>query len=181
MSIHLTKYHDEVQSFIMNEMAWLQSFTAYPEVATELKTPCAFFQIEDFEISDVQKMNGTLSVDLSCEIIVVLGINNPFNQVEVRNAALALAIKVQGCRFGLPCVGAKFISASPDSLNEELDGYAAWSIKYSHQIEAGDDKYEPNFENITPHTVYVGFCPEIGRVHQDDYEQIVPINKIEPR
>lgn len=181
MSIHLTDYHDAVKKHILEKTKWLRSFTEYPETSTALQTPCAFFQIEDFERAETQRMNGTLAVDLSCEIIVVLGIDDPSNQLEVRNAAMSLAMQVDGSRFGLACDEARFVSAAPDALHEELDGYAAWSIRFSHRIEVGKDEYKPDFDDVIPHTVHVGFAPEIGAGHEEEYEQIIPINEIEPR
>lgn len=173
MSIHLTNYHESVISWLQNNFPVALSVTAYPEISTELKTPCVFFQVIDFEKADVQPMSGEMSVILQCEAIVVLGIDDRDHQIEIRNAAMALSLKIEGSRFGLPIKGASFLSASADGMNPELDGYAAWSIRFQQQIDVGDNEYA-DFDGATAHSVNVGYCPNVGSAHKDDYEQVFP-------
>ncbi|WP_105901429.1 hypothetical protein [Vibrio gangliei] len=171
-SIHLTTYHDAVIDWLKTNVDWLQTVQYYPEVQTELPAPCAFFAVEEWDLSEEQPMNGMLAVDLNCKIMVVFGLLNEDYQIEVRNAAMAICSAINEQRFGLPIEPLVLQGAEPDSFQPELDDYAVWSIRYIQTIEVGTDVYKP--EGITPSTVFVGYAPDIGAKNEDKYEQVVP-------
>lgn len=170
--IHLTEYHDKVRQWLVDNLPWLASVEYYPETRTSMVTPCAFFGVMDWERAENQPMNGQLAVTLSCEVLAVLGMADAKYQLEVRNAAMAIGLKLEGARFGLPVEPAVFISAEPDGFNPELDDYAVWSIRFSQNVEVGEDAFKP--EGLTPAMVRVGVAPKIGAAHEADYVQVVP-------
>ncbi|MCL1124159.1 hypothetical protein [Shewanella surugensis] len=170
--IHLTAYHDAIKSWLTAELDWLQLVDVYPETATKLKTPCAFFSVLNFERADDQCMNGQLTVTLNCEILAVLGMVDEQYQLLVRRTAMAIALKVENSRFGLPIEPAVFISAEPDEFSPELNDYAVWSIRFNQDIDVGDDMFD--VQNLLPHTLNVGITPEVGADHVDDYRQVIP-------
>ncbi|KLV08633.1 hypothetical protein C9I92_01070 [Photobacterium ganghwense] len=170
--IHLTNYHSKVRQWLAEQLEWVESVDYYPETKTQLSTPCLFFAVMDWDRADDQPMNGQLAVTLNCEILAVLGMADEQFQLEVRNAAMAIGLKVEGARFGLPVEPAVFISAEPDGFNPELDDYAVWSIRFSQNVEVGEDAFKP--EGLTPAMVRVGVAPKIGAAHEADYVQVVP-------
>lgn len=169
--IHLTEYHDNVVQWLKDNISWLQSVSYYPETETALTAPCAFFGVQDWEINEEQPMNGQLSVSLNCELLVVFGMDDPAYQLEVRNAAMALCLKLNEQRFGLPVDALVLTSAEPDAFNPELDDYAVWSISFNQTIEVGEDTFKP--EGLRPTDVKVGYSPDIGAGNPDKYEQVV--------
>ncbi|KDM92895.1 hypothetical protein [Photobacterium galatheae] len=169
--IHLNDYHQAVKTWLSENLSWLKTIEHYPETQTALKTPCVFFGVMDWERSDNQPMNGQLAVTLNCEILAVLGMADAQYQLEVRNAAMAIGLAIEQSRFGLPVDPAVFVSAEPDGFNPELDEYAVWSIRFNQDVEIGQDVYQP--EGLTPHTVHVGYSPDIGPANTDKYEQVV--------
>ncbi|HBI3715650.1 TPA: hypothetical protein K4M41_004467 [Vibrio parahaemolyticus] len=170
--IHLTDYHQAVKQWLADNLPWLNSVDFYPETQTELKAPCAFFGVMDWERSETQPMNGQLAVTLNCEILAVLGMAEAQYQLEIRNAAMAIGLKVEECRFGMAIEPAVFVSAEPDAFNPELDEYAVWSIRFNQDVEVGEDAFKP--EGLTPTMVKVGYSPDIGQANSDKYEQVVP-------
>ena len=170
--IHLTDYHESVKQWLTQELPWVQSIDDYPETETELLTPCVFFAVTDWERAEIQPMNGQMAVTLNCEILAVLGMADAQYQLEVRNAAMAIGLKVEQARFGMPIEPAVFVSAEPDAFNPELDDYAVWSIRFNQDVEVGEDAFQP--EGLTPSTIKVGFSPEIGQANEDKYVQVVP-------
>lgn len=170
--IHLTDYHQAVKKWLADNLPWLNSVDFYPETQTALKAPCAFFGVMDWERSETQPMNGQLAVTLNCEILAVLGMAEAQYQLEIRNAAMAIGLKVEECRFGMAIEPAVFVSAEPDAFNPELDEYAVWSIRFNQDVEVGDDAFKP--EGLTPTMVKVGYSPDIGQANSDKYEQVVP-------
>lgn len=170
--IHLTDYHQAVKQWLADNLPWLNSVDFYPETQTALKAPCAFFGVMDWERSETQPMNGQLAVTLNCEILAVLGMAEAQYQLEIRNAAMAIGLKVEECRFGMVIEPAVFVSAEPDAFNPELDEYAVWSIRFNQDVEVGEDAFKP--EGLTPTMVKVGYSPDIGQANSDKYEQVVP-------
>ncbi|MEZ9880531.1 MULTISPECIES: hypothetical protein [Vibrio] len=170
--IHLTDYHQAVKQWLADNLPWLNSVDFYPETQTALKAPCAFFGVMDWERSETQPMNGQLAVTLNCEILAVLGMAEAQYQLEIRNAAMAIGLKVEECRFGMAIEPAVFVSAEPDAFNPELDEYAVWSIRFNQDVEVGEDAFKP--EGLTPTMVKVGYSPDIGQANSDKYEQVVP-------
>ncbi|MFA0194475.1 hypothetical protein AB4501_26305 [Vibrio sp. 10N.222.55.E8] len=170
--IHLTDYHQAVKQWLADNLPWLNSVDFYPETQTALKAPCAFFGVMDWERSETQPMNGQLAVTLNCEILAVLGMAEAQYQLEIRNAAMAIGLKVEESRFGMAIEPAVFVSAEPDAFNPELDEYAVWSIRFNQDVEVGEDAFKP--EGLTPTMVKVGYSPDIGQVNSDKYEQVVP-------
>lgn len=170
--IHLNDYHDNVKQWLIDQMPWFESVDLYPETQTALKTPCIFFGVLDWERAEEQPMNGQMAVTLNCEILAVLGMADEKYQLEVRNAAMAISLKVEESRFGMPIEPAIFVSAEPDAFNPELDDYAVWSIRFNQTVEVGVDAFTP--EGLTPTTVHVGYSPDLGDKNQDKYEQVVP-------
>lgn len=169
--IHLTDYHDKVTQWLAENLPWLASVDYYPETATALTTPCAFFSVRDWERAERQPMNGQLGVTLSCEILAVLGMADARYQLEVRNAAMAIGLKVEGARFGLRVEPAVFVSAEPDAFEPELDEYAVWSIRFNQNVEVGANAFYP--EGLTPTKIKVGYSPNLGSADEDKYEQVV--------
>lgn len=170
--IHLTDYHQAVKQWLADNLPWLNSVDFYPETKTSLKAPCAFFGVMDWERSETQPMNGQLAVTLNCEILAVLGMAEAQYQLEIRNAAMAIGLKVEESRFGMAIEPAVFVSAEPDAFNPELDEYAVWSIRFNQDVEVGEDAFKP--EGLTPTMVKVGYSPDIGQTNSDKYEQVVP-------
>ena len=170
--IHLTEYHDKVTQWLIDNLPWLKSVECYPETQTAFVTPCAFVAVMDWERAENQPMNGQLAVTLNCEILAVLGMADAQYQLEVRNAAMAIGLKVEQARFGMPIEPAVFVSAEPDAFNPELDDYAVWAIRFNQDVEVGVDAFTP--EGLTPSTIKVGFSPEIGQANEDKYVQVVP-------
>ncbi|MFB9136719.1 hypothetical protein ACFSJQ_17720 [Vibrio olivae] len=168
--IHLTHYHQMIVKWLKEHVNWLKLVDFYPETETALPVPCAFFSVQDWERSEDQRMNGQLTVTLSCELLAVLGIAEDKYQLDIRNAAMALAIAVEGERFGLPVEPAVFSSAEPDAFNPELDDYAVWSIRFTQEIDIGKDEFQ--YTGVTPSTVKVGYVPKVGLNDQDSYEQV---------
>ncbi|ELE2163695.1 hypothetical protein RC856_000359 [Vibrio fluvialis] len=171
-SIHLTQYHEAVKSTLQAQLPWLLSIKDYPKIETPLLTPCAFFSVSGWEKSTEQKMNGQLSVTLSCEVLAVLGMEHEAYQVDIRNSAMAISLAIEANRFGLEVEPAVFVSADPDAFQPELDEYAVWSIRFEQEVQVGEDAFKP--EGQIPNIVNVGYSPDIGESNQDKYEQVVP-------
>ena len=168
--IHLTDFHAAVTDYLRDNVEWLQHVDYYPEIKTEVPAPCAFFSVADWELAGEQSMNGQLSVVLNCELLVVFGIAETSYQLDVRNAAMALCLKIRDNRWGLPVDPAVLSSAAPDAFNPELDSYAVWRIEWRQQIDVGVDQFAG--AGVLPSKVLVGYSPDTGLGNEDKYHDV---------
>lgn len=173
MSVHLDSYHAAVSDHIAAELPWLKSVDDYPEQFEKLSTPCAFFGVVDWDRAEDQRMTGELSVVLSCQLLVVFGQAGQVSSKAVRNAAMAMSVKIDEQRFGLEVDPAQFVSAAPWAFDPDLDQYVVWAVNFVHQIEVGEDQFDlvPDF---LPSQVNVGQVPKNGADNLDEYEQVAP-------
>lgn len=169
--IHLTEYHEKVKEWLSNNLPWINSVETYPETQTALTTPCVFFSVIDWDRAEEQRMNGQMSVTLNCEILAILGMDDSQYQLEVRNAAMAIGLKIEESRFGMPIEPAVFVSAEPDAFSPELDDYAVWSIRFNQTVNVGADAFKPT--GLRPTQVKVGYHPDTGLKNLSSYETVI--------
>jgi hypothetical protein len=160
---------------MQTHLKWLNAVDAYPEIATELVTPAAYFSLIDWNVNDRQPMDGSLSVDLNCKITVAVPLKEPDYQVLVRNAAMALSIAVNHNHFDLDIEPATFVNSEPETFSPEMDDYAFWAVKYTQPMVLGEPTCFIDPEIIAK-TVYSGIAPEIGIDHEDEYVQLYPLD-----
>lgn len=171
-SIQLKDYDAAVVSALKEKFNWLEKVESYPDFESGIPTPSAFFSIKSWEKNEDQRMNGQLSVILSCEVLAILGHDYESQQLEVRNQAMAISLFLESNQFGLEIEPSVFISAEPDAFDPDLDAYAAWSIRFNQIINVGNDFFAP--EGETPSCVNVGYSPDIGADNEDKYESLIP-------
>ncbi len=171
MGLHLDDYHDAVIEKISTDMPWLTSVDNYPEQLGKLDTPCAFFGVVDWDRASDQRMTGELSIELSCQLLIVFGQEGEVSSKAVRNASMFASIKIDENRFGLNAEPAQFVSAEPWAFDPDLDQYVVWAVNFRHEIEVGEDQFDlvPDF---LPTDVNVAQAPKNGADHLDDYEQL---------
>lgn len=171
MGLHLDDYHQAVKNYVLSECGFLSSVDDYPEEGSTIAGPCAFFGVVDWDRADDQRMNGELSVVLNCQLLIVFGQAGQVSSKAVRNAAMAVALRIDGQRFDLDAEPAQFVSAEPWAFDPDLDQYVVWAVNFVHQIEVGEDQFDlmPEF---LPIDVRVGIAPEIGVNNLDAYERV---------
>lgn len=167
-NITLAEYQSAVLHYLSTNVAWLTFIGHPPDIGSELATPCAFFSVLSWEKSDRQKGNGQLTLDVSCEVLVVYGLNDPDAQIKVGDAALTLSQWIDECRFELEIHPATLIRAEADTSNPDLEGYAVWSVRWRQPLTSGQT--EISAETVTPEIVMVGYEPKTGAEHISDYE-----------
>lgn len=95
-------------------------------------------------------------------------INRDAAALNMVTAALPI---IRAGRFGENIMRADRVRARnlhTDSLQEY--GATLWAIEWRHRVALEDSVFLE--DGVVPHTVYLGFAPEIGLGHEDDYIQI---------
>ncbi|PNH99235.1 hypothetical protein [Vibrio diazotrophicus] len=175
MAITLTEYHDAVIAWLKtNEyLDWLVNAVIYPELRKPPAENSAYFGITDWEKSEDQKNTGELTMDLSCQLLVVFPQGTPDVQLMIREAVMSLCLELENQRFGLQAKALRLISAEPDAFNPELDECEVWSIRWIHQIDIGSVNSALIAEVFNPlGKAMVGYSPEIGTGHEPKYETV---------
>jgi len=94
------------------------------------------------------------------------GTANP--KLEIRKLAAAFAAFARLQRWGCPIGPANVLGAYPDDFNPELDQFEVWRVEWEQIIHLGESIWEAPPDWI-PTEVYLGFAPNIGPAHIDDY------------
>lgn len=137
----LSNYETLVCEYLVSKVPWLKSCESYPEISGQIDTPAAFFSTQDFDKSSTQKQNDQLTLDYKCELILVMGVMSKTHQKQVRDAAVAMCLELNDCRFGLSIEPAEIVGSHPSSLEPSLDEYVTWTINFKQTLTFGDDAY----------------------------------------
>lgn len=178
MSITLTQYHDAVKSWLENNeyLDWLVDIAPYPRLDNPPTDNSAYFGVTNWEKSEQQKGTGEVSMDLSCQLLVVFPQSTPDVQLMIREAVMSLCLELENQRFGLQAKALQLISAEPDAFNPELDECEVWSVRWIHQIDIGSVNSALIAEVFNPlGKAMVGYSPEIGTDHEPDYETVYDV------
>ncbi len=85
------------------------------------------------------------------------------------NIAGALATLIAGNRFGLDFAGAAKPPRAQTMMSTELakTGATIWAVEWTQVLRLGVDAYL--IDGVLPADLYIGFAPNIGAAHVDDY------------
>jgi hypothetical protein len=94
------------------------------------------------------------------------GAANP--KLEARKLAAAFAAFAKFRRWGCPIGPAEILGIYPDDFDPELDQFEVWRVEWEQIIHLGESVWNAPPDWV-PTEVYLGFAPNIGPDHVDDY------------
>lgn len=154
-----------------------QLAAAFPSAAVEfytrpgdrIPTPAIHFELEEITADDPDDI-GTeqLAVTLRFNAYAILSYKTP-NKLALRSLAASLMAVIRGKRWGQPVGAANVLGAFPDQIDGQPEDYEVMRIEFEHEALLGTDVW-PGGE--LPTEVYLGFAPEIGPEHEDDYVRV---------
>lgn len=165
--------HAAITEQLAAEFPTFQTVGDYERQKGHIKVPAAFLNLESFEpCDDGDGEDGTerLVVNLRWELRVLLGPPGASNERAARGLAVNLAKWVQGNRFGLSIHPAKFLRGESDKFTPELDHYTPWLIEFEQCAHLGESVWDD--DSAIPTTIFVGYEPNTGTDHVDDYVQV---------
>lgn len=150
----------------------------YSRPGEKVQTPAILLEIEDI-LADDPDGNGCeqLNVTLNCNAYVVLSYKAGQKKALRKFAASVMAF-VRGKRWGLPVGAANVGSAQPDQFTGQQDDYEVMRVEFSHEALLGTDVFEGN--GPFPTRMFLGFAPEIGPDHVDDYVEVEDLPQFPP-
>lgn len=171
-SLDLILWHEAVLERLRN-VPFIVHADTYPDIVTALPTPCVFLTVNGWD--NTGNGSGQTEVALDVELFLVCDKSaaehgNP--EIYSRALAAQLSQWVHGNVFGLISVKpAVFTSAQRDDFDPQLDGYIVMRIGFTQEGAFGADMFAR--EGAPLRNVMLGFVPETGPEHIDDYIPIV--------
>jgi len=167
MSI-IENLHSAILARITDNIAGIQTSGFYPKLRTAVITPAVFVDLVSLEPGD-DPGTEQLSViaRFQAQAIITAGENS---LIQVRELAAEIARVIHHQNFGQKVTPAKLVSVGSDGFSPELDAYDIWLVEWEHEFHLGESVWDG--EGITPDKIFLGYSPEIGIPHEDDYSEI---------
>ncbi|MFZ0615425.1 MAG: hypothetical protein WAN16_03120 [Chthoniobacterales bacterium] len=145
----------------------------YSRPGEKIAVPAIFFELEAIEDANPSD-NGTEQLEVllrfSAECITTY---KQGGKLSARLFAASVASFVHRNKFGKPITPGRFASSGMESFRQAEDSYESWSVKWTHTAFLGTSIWDPS--GITPEHVMLGFAPEIGPGHEDDYIEVASV------
>lgn len=182
-NLDLVSLHDAiVEAFRVHFGDLLRDVSAFtPALLTstspDVQTPAALIDLERMTSAED---DGTGRNAITCDFCVycVLSRQTDRAELQVRNFAAQAYALIERNRWGfagdavdLPTL----ITAQPDASTKgptDAQSYESWCVQWQQVVRLGPCLHEPPIPR--PHTVWLGFWPETGPAHVDDYLQVKP-------
>lgn len=165
----LTSLHKKIVLELKRVFRTIPTCEAYPELQRKIVIPALFVELDDLTPT-ADAGTEQLPVDARFACYVVFDRTEENDRLKAANlaAAVALAVKKVG-RFGEPVGPARITRIAQDESKRELYGFTVWAVEWLHDMRLGESVWDG--AGVVPTSVWLGFSPEIGAAHVDDYEQ----------
>lgn len=170
---NLKTVHDAQVRFFKSRLeSRVETVAAYRSDAHDqtINTPALLLELE---LLDEGRDAGDGRDALRCSFTAHCILSNLTDgvEIEVRNFAAEVFRLLIGERFGLGELAddPEAISAAPGEFKPGAEGYESWYVNWEQSVYFGESMWEGG---IVPHTVKLGWSPDVGTGHADDYEQV---------
>ncbi|MDM5178513.1 hypothetical protein PO883_15045 [Massilia sp. DJPM01] len=172
--VDLAGLHATITAAIAERFPSLATVEFYREDREELPVPACILDLCEFEGEpSVDPGTGQLAVMARFEAELIIGFRTPEAKMSLRLLAGAFAAFLHKKRWpGGLTSEAEQIHAYKDDFKPALDQYEVWCVEWRQIIHLGESVWSG--EGVTPTTIMLGFAPEVGFGHEDDYIQIAP-------
>ncbi len=165
----ITDLHQKIIAGIKAVAPGLKSCEAYPQFVKKIATPAVLLEMGAMDPSQ-DPGTGELALDARFSVYVIVSCGDPDFNLATRELAAQIAIVVAGNRWGLPVGPARIDSIEPDTFKPNILGYEIWRVSWTHLILLGDSVWDDS--GVTPSEIYLGYSPDIGFGHEDDYQRV---------
>ncbi len=176
--IDLSNLHQAIIDSIAAQFPSLQTVEDYEHERSRFSAPACFIELTSWDRGEMDPGTEQLPITARFEAHLIIGFRTAQAKREIRKLAGAFSAYLHNQRWGLPVGPAQFIAASPDEIAgmgrnaEHLDEYEVWTVEWEQEVHLGTSIWKGDDTLISE--VYVGYSPEVGPDHVDDYVQIVP-------
>lgn len=157
--------HNAILSDITSNIAGIATSGAYPKLQAAIAVPAVFVDLVSLE-PGVDPGTNQLALVARFEARVIVN-SNDNGPMKVRELAVEIAKVINQKQFGMKVSCAKIVGISPDTFAPELDVYDAWLVEWEHEFDIGVSVWDGT--GIIPTEILLGYSPEIGTPHENDY------------
>lgn len=173
--VDLTALHATITNAIAVRFPALATVEFYREDRDELPVPACILDLCEFEgAPEDDPGTGQLAVMARFEAEFIIGFRTPEAKMSLRLLVAAFSAFLHEKRWPGGLTGpARDIHAYKDDFKPALDQYEVWCVEWRQIVHLGESVWSG--AGVTPTTVYLGFAPEIGAAHEDDYIKVAEI------
>lgn len=169
--IDLGALHQAIVDAVAARFADVETVADYRDDRDRLPLPAILIELEDMEgAPDEDPGTGQLAVMARFAARVIIGFRTKSAEREIRKLAGALGAFAHLNRWDKPVGPAEVLVIGPDAFAPELDRYVVWRVEWQQVVHLGASVWTN--EGDIPVTVLIGFDPDIGPGHEDDYVDI---------
>lgn len=139
--------------------------------------PACFVELTELEPSE-EDDPGTeqLAAYAAFEAHLVIGFRTPQAKRDIRKRASRLLVHLRKQRWGLPIGPAVPVRAYEDPFSPELDQFEVWTVEWRQLVHLGTSVWTS--DGTTPSQVMIGYTPDIGVSHEDDYTPLQGVPQV---
>jgi hypothetical protein len=172
--VTLDQLHQAILDGIRAQFPDLVTVEDYPEDRKALlpaQLPACLVEMTELEASP-EDDPGTeqLAAYAGFEARFIIGFRTPKAKRAIRERVAQFLLGLRHQRWGLPIAPAIPARAYEDPFSPDMDQYEVWAVEWRHLIHLGATVWTD--EGEIPTQVLVGYAPEIGIDHVDDYEPL---------
>lgn len=170
--IDIGAVHQSIIDLVAAQFPDVRTVADYRNDRARLPLPAILIELEDMEgVPDDDPGTGQLAVMARWVARVIIGFRTQSAEREIRRLAGALGAFAHLNRWGQPIGPAEVLVIGPDAFAPELDKYVVWRVEWQQVMHLGRSVWMNEGGNI-PTTVLIGFAPEIGEGHEDQYQDL---------
>lgn len=168
--LNLEQWHKNVIECLKQNKT-LKTVEDYPREKKKIIGPAAFLELTAIQFSnDDNPGTEQLAATLEAEVRIIIGYRTKDAKRTIRLLAATIAHQLENERFGLTAQPARVGGCWPDEFDTELDQYEVWRIVFTQEVLLGDSSFDDS--GVVPETLYVGYSPDTGIPHEDDYQEL---------
>ncbi|ECG8601135.1 hypothetical protein FNH69_22000 [Salmonella enterica subsp. salamae] len=172
----LDDYTNRVRAAI-STIPFIKTVGIYPEIPDGFDTPAIFFEVESWSSTDEAVSGAALGVELNCNLYLLREFAADQYGQKARNAALYVSGWINGRQFGPATKPASFVSAEEgdwQKSGKSVASHSVWCVSFSQVVGVGADPFAPPADAPLLKEVFVGFAPDVGAAHEEDYFGPIP-------
>ena len=171
-TLNLDTFQDALKSAMAAKFPGV-TVDLYARPGESIPTPAILLEIEDIpaadpDASETEQTEVTINVNAYCILDYRHG-----NKKALRTFAAGVMAYVRGKRWGQPVQAARAVGAFPDRIEPKADDYEVMRVEFYHEAALGDDVWTSDVP--VPTELWLGYAPEIGPDHIDDYQLVTEL------
>ena len=167
-SIEIEAYHEAIKNVLEPLFPDVKYWGTY-ETLQEASTPAVLIQVTDFENTYYSIADGRMQLMMNVNIRIMDDFHKDNVRMNIRKLALKIAEACHDNQFGLAITPAEIRSIERDVFDKNYGRYDMMVVEF---VQSGVFGALPEEDIFQASQVMTSFSPDIGAVHEEDYEEV---------